>query len=389
MEHIHDRWTCATYALLADRHGLPRLAAFYRQCDAGSVPATIPNRLSKPRLMTFASDLQAHGIRVRDCTAVLDRYEHVGDVDVDNAYATLDCPWQYESRYGGHPALPSLAHVVCLAAVDECLPAASWRVRRLIDACELDTLFTIADGMNDVLDHALSGYDHLSGREIVVAERCAPFIPTTVPDLEGPWAIGVAYRDVLLGLSTLIDHSTGAGTQILAHWKATRQWLIAHHVTNVAYFTARGFVPIPRGNHQPLPGETRCQQHLCWQIDPVRAAVRIDQLGLSWYDNGAAADDNGSDSSMVASAPRDSWQGDAPRHPTEVRLILTAEEYAYVAAFQRSMQQHNDMRGRYGSGTPVTLDDAVAAIIAGAQAYHFDIEDVCPYGVGGDDDDHE
>lgn len=370
MNHDHDRWTFDTYVALAAQHQLPRLAAFFTACSAARVPDAVPTRLAARRLTAFADALRAHGVRMRDCTAVLAAYaEDFDGVEVDNAYVTPECPWEYESHYGGHPALPSLTHCVCLAAVDECLPSASWRVRRILEDSELTKLIIIADGLHDVIVHALYEYDHLPDREIVVAERCAPFIIATIADLNIPWAIGVAYRDVLLGLSTLIEHTTGAGTRILDHWKTTRNWLIAHHVTNRTYFTAKEFDPVPHGNHQPLPGQTRRQHHMCWQIDPQLAATRIDQLDLSWYDGGVADEEDDTALDDVDGVVPDTqttdarWHSDAERHPTEVRLLLTVEEYTYVAQFQQALQRQQQRTLPAEDAATVTIDAALATLI--------------------------
>lgn len=277
-------WTLDTYAERATAHGLLALAAFFAACKADRIPNRVPPRLPVGKLCALAAELKARGVVFHNMRPIEARYAAgtLSTQDEEAAYAlgwngeNATHPWIYRGPHGGHPALASLGHAICLAAVDDCCPTASWRLRRVFEPSEIATLFDEEDGDNDIMLAAISHYPMLATPEIVVAERCAPFIDRT-EETTRHWAVGIVAGDILLGLNARIS-GTGAGTRILEYWKASRGYLIAHNVLNVPYFARHSFVLVPC----PAAITAIAMLSMCWNIDPMLAMLRLQELGLPW-----------------------------------------------------------------------------------------------------------
>lgn len=123
-------WTLDTYVERAAAHGLPTLAAFFAACKAGRIPNRVPARLALGKLRALAEELAAQGVVFHDMRPIEARYA-AGTLSTKEEEAATAIgwngdntthPWIYRGPHGGHPALASLGHAICLAAVDDCYP---------------------------------------------------------------------------------------------------------------------------------------------------------------------------------------------------------------------------------------------------------------------------
>jgi hypothetical protein len=193
----HERWTFADYADLAMRRGAPSLARFFANCGRGTIPRRIPTDVSPTTVAALVSALAEH------------RQVEISDVreeDADELFADGEpypTPWQYYGPYGGHPVLPTALHGVCLAACDECAPEQVWQVRPARRREEA-AIWYAADAQDEIFENDCNGYPMLPSRSILVARHTAPFLSADWTDTPF-WAVGVAYREVLLGLTALVS----------------------------------------------------------------------------------------------------------------------------------------------------------------------------------------
>ena len=363
-------WTLDTYAERAAAHGLPALAAFFAACKAGRIPNRVPARLPVGKLRALAEELAAQGVVFHDMRPIEARYA-AGTLSTKEEEAAtaigwngdnVTHPWIYRGPHGGHPALASLTHAICLAAVDSCCPAASWRVRRVFEPSEVEALFAEEDDDDDIMLAALSHYPMLATPEIVIAERCASFIDAT-ENTNRYWAVGIAAGDILLGLNARIS-GTGAGTRILEYWKASRNYLIAHNVLNVPYFARHGFAMVPC----PAEVTSIAMLSMCWNIDPVLAMLRLQELGLSWEPDAHADAEAAMTSPRLHQHTMERWAAQRAQTPTPPPLqpvtdvATLPEAQRVISELRQRIAYLETTRGRHPAEVRflLTPDDARA-----------------------------